>query len=198
MLELVGQRVVLRTTTESDRDELVRIRSTREVHRRWRGDDLVAEFDADLGDPDAEQLTIHVEERIVGLIQFHEEQEPDYRHASLDLYVDPALHRCGHATDAIVTVVEHLVSTRGHHRLTIDPAAENIAAIRCYAAVGFVPVGTLRQYERQADGTWADGLLMELLAAEWKGGSFSRAGRRGPIRLPADRGAARPRADSGS
>ena len=174
MLELRGRRVVLRRMVESDRDELVRIRSTREVHRRWRGDDLMAEFDRDLRDADVQHLTIRVEDRVVGLIQYVEETEPDYRHASIDIYVDPGVHRRGHATDAIVTVVDHLVTTLGHHRLTIDPAADNLAAIRCYEAVGFRPVGTMRHYERQADGSWADGLLMELSAEEWGGpDSFS-------------------------
>lgn len=33
------------------------------------------------------------------------------------------------------------VQERGHHRLTIDFAAANTAAIRCYRKVGFKPVG---------------------------------------------------------
>jgi aminoglycoside 6'-N-acetyltransferase len=61
-------------------------------------------------------------------------------------------------------LVRHLIESRGHHRLTIDPAAANERAIRCYAAVGFERVGVMRQYERAADGSWHDGLLMELLA----------------------------------
>jgi hypothetical protein len=53
----------------------------------------------------------------------------------------------------------------GHHRITIDPAAENAAAIRAYEKVGFRPVGVMRRYERDVDGDgWHDGLLMELLA----------------------------------
>ena len=55
---------------------------------------------------------------------------------------------------------------RGHHRFTIDPAAANTAAVRCYRAVGFRSVGVLREYERGPDGSWRDGLLMELLARE--------------------------------
>ncbi len=56
---------------------------------------------------------------------------------------------------------------RGHHRLVIDPAADNEAAIRCYAAVGFRPVGVLRRYERDVDGAGRhDGLLMDLLAED--------------------------------
>ena len=48
----------------------------------------------------------------------------------------------------------------------IDPAADNAAAIRCYSKAGFRPVGIMRDYERGADGTWHDGLLMDLLAGE--------------------------------
>lgn len=67
----------------------------------------------------------------------------------------------------MATLARHLLHDLGHHRLVIDPAANNAPAIRCYAAVGFVPVGVLRQYERDADGAgWHDGLLMDLLADE--------------------------------
>jgi RimJ/RimL family protein N-acetyltransferase len=55
----------------------------------------------------------------------------------------------------------------GHHRITIDPATENIAAIRAYEKAGFKPVGVMRQHERDAGGGgWHDSLLMELLASE--------------------------------
>ncbi len=65
-------------------------------------------------------------------------------------------------------LVRHLFEARGHHRLTIDPAAANLRAIRCYESVGFVRVGVMREYERGDDGTWHDGLLMELLAGDWR------------------------------
>ena len=48
----------------------------------------------------------------------------------------------------------------------IDPAADNSAAIRSYAKVGFRPVGVMRRYELGLDGSWHDGLLMDLLANE--------------------------------
>jgi RimJ/RimL family protein N-acetyltransferase len=34
--------------------------------------------------------------------------------------------------------------------------------------VGFRPVGVMRQYEQAPDGTWRDGLLMDLLAEEYR------------------------------
>ena len=49
----------------------------------------------------------------------------------------------------------------------VDPAADNAAAVRCHEKAGFRPVGRMREYERDpATGTWHDGLLMDLLAAE--------------------------------
>ncbi|MFE6856342.1 GNAT family N-acetyltransferase, partial [Streptomyces sp. NPDC057674] len=63
-------------------------------------------------------------------------------------------------------LARHLVHELGFHRLVIDPAADNAPAIRCYTKVGFRPVGVMRQYERGADGSWHDGLLMDLLAEE--------------------------------
>lgn len=142
------------------------MRAKPEIQARWRGDNLAAEFDDDLADTDLVQLAIEVEGELVGLIQFAEEAEPDYRHASVDLFVDPDHWRRGYALDAIGTVVDHLMGERGHHRLTIDPAADNEAAIACYTRVGFRPVGVMHRYERQADGVWADGLLMELVAPD--------------------------------
>ena len=48
----------------------------------------------------------------------------------------------------------------------IDPAANNAAAIRAYEKAGFRPVGVMRRYERGPDGTWHDGLLMDMLCEE--------------------------------
>ena len=64
------------------------------------------------------------------------------------------------------TLAAHLIHERGHHRLTVDPAAANTVAIRVYEKVGFRPVGVLREYWRSPEGIWSDGLLMDLLAPE--------------------------------
>ncbi len=169
-MELFGDKVSLRTTTGADRESLLAIRRTPEVAARWRSDDLEAEFDDDLTDEETTQFTIldRSTDEIVGLVQFGEETEPDYRHASIDIYVAPSHHRQGIATDALAALVSYLFGPENHHRLTIDPAADNTPAIGCYQNVGFQPVGVMRQYERQADGSWADGLLMELLRSDWQ------------------------------
>ena len=168
MSVLAGRLVRLRPATAGDIAELVRIRRTPEVFARWRGgDDLAAAVQDDLDDPGATGYVIEFEGQVAGWIQWSAEEEPDYRHAGIDVYVDPALHGRGIGTDAVRTVCRHLLHDLGHHRLTIDPAADNGAAIRCYSNVGFRPVGVMRRYERDSDGTWHDGLLMDLLADEF-------------------------------
>ena len=170
MTRLTGSMVTLRPAEAADVAELARIRATPQVRRWWRGsDDLVAEITADLTDPQDAKLAIEFAGRVIGAIQYSEENEPDYRHAGIDIYLDPAVHGQGLGTDAVRTLARHLIVDCGHHRLTIDPAADNAAAIRSYGKVGFRPVGEMRQYERGADGTWHDGLLMDLLADELTG-----------------------------
>ncbi len=164
---LRGALVSLRLATTGDIPALAAIRATPQVHRWWRGDsDMEAEVASDLGDPDAHTFVVEHDGRVAGAIQWSAETEPDYRHASIDIYLDPALHGRGLGADAVRTLAQHLIADLGFHRLVIDPAADNVAAIRCYGKVGFRPVGIMRQYERGSEGTWHDGLLMDLLAAE--------------------------------
>jgi aminoglycoside 6'-N-acetyltransferase len=114
----------------------------------------------------AVNYAIEVEGIVVGAILYTEENDPGYRHAALDISLDTAHHGQGLGSDAIRTLARHLFEERGHHRLTIDPAAHNERAIRAYRRVGFRPVGIMREYELGADGTWHDGLLLDLLAGE--------------------------------
>jgi aminoglycoside 6'-N-acetyltransferase len=154
--------MILRPLAAADAAELRRILLTPEVARWWDVPD--AGFPL-TDDPDATRLVVEVDGTVAGMIQFAEELEPKYRHASIDLYVDPAVHGRGIGTEAVRQVVAHLIGERGHHRITIDPAAANAAAIRAYEKAGFRPVGIMRSYERDVGGAgWHDGLLMELVA----------------------------------
>lgn len=163
--ELHGDAVVLRPVTPADVPELVRIARTPEVESRWRDEYLNDDWPFD--DTSVTPLVVLVEGRVAGMIQYSEEDDPKYRHAAIDIFLDPEVHGRGHGRDAVRTLARHLVRDRGHHRLVIDPAADNEPAIRSYSAVGFRPVGVMRRYERDADGSgWHDGLLMDLLAEE--------------------------------
>jgi aminoglycoside 6'-N-acetyltransferase len=156
--------MILRPLAEGDVAELLRIHLTPEVMRWWDVPDEAFPWE---DEPDTTRLTIEVDGAVAGLIQFWEELDPKYRHAGIDVFLDPVLHGRGLGTEAVRRVVRHLIDERGHHRVTIDPAAANAAAIRTYEKVGFRPVGVMRRYERDVGGGgWHDGLLMELLAGE--------------------------------
>ena len=139
--------------------ELRRIHATPEVSAFWGTMD--PKFPDD--EPESTRLAIVHEGRVAGLIQYGEESEPDYRHAWIDIFVDPALHGRGIGTTAIRACLRLLIDERGHHRVTIDPAVENEAAIRCYAKAGFRPVGVCRAAWRNPEGEWRDELLMEFV-----------------------------------
>jgi len=156
--------LALRPLAAGDEGELLRIHRTPEVARWW--DEPEEGFPLS-DEPEATRLTIEVDGRVAGLIQFYEEPMPRYRHASIDLFLDPRLHGRGLGTEAVRRIVRHLIEDRGHHRITIDPSASNAAAIRAYEKAGFRRVGVMRRYEREIGGAgWRDGVLMELLAGE--------------------------------
>jgi aminoglycoside 6'-N-acetyltransferase len=153
--------IVLRALAPGDEAELLRIHETPEVVRWWDAPEEGFPWD----EPSSTRLAVVMGGAIVGLIQYWEEREPRYRHAGIDLFVDPALHGRGIGAEAVRRVALLLIGERGHHRITIDPAVDNAAAIRCYEKVGFRRVGVLRRAERDVGGPgWHDVLLMELLA----------------------------------
>jgi len=171
---LAGDRTRLRPVLPEDVPVLAAILAEPEVARWWPGYDTTCVEEELLGG-DADTIVWAIEARlggpdappdVVGAIQAWEEPNEEYRHAGLDLFLAAGAQGRGLGRAAIRAVARWLFDQRGHHRLTIDPAAANERAIRTYAALGFRPVGTLRSYERRPDGSWVDGLLMELLSGE--------------------------------
>jgi aminoglycoside 6'-N-acetyltransferase len=158
---LRGERVLLRPGVAEDAERLAQIRSEPEV-ARWWGDLGVEDIRRDFIDVNS-AFVIDVDGEVVGAIQYAEENEPMYRHAGIDIFVTSSRRGQGLGSEAVRVLARHLFDERGHHRLTIDPAASNDAAIRAYERVGFRSVGVMRQYERGPDGTWRDGLLMDML-----------------------------------
>lgn len=55
----------------------------------------------------------------------------------IDIFVSSRFQGRGIGTDAVRTMARYVIEVRGHHRLTIDPAATNVRAIHVYGKVGF-------------------------------------------------------------
>jgi len=158
-------RVTLRPIRESEVDELA-VMLTRPGVREWWGSLDDAEHTREGLLNDGAAFAIEVDGTLAGWLGYNEETEPDHRYASLDIFLAPE-HQDRRLGSAVLRLAAGwLFEQRGHHRLTIDPACENVRAIRAYAAVGFRPVGAMRCYERGADGRWHDNLMMDLLREE--------------------------------
>lgn len=165
---LTGDRVTLRAVEPDDVPTLRAFLQDPSVARWWgliRPEVDVADDWMD-ADEDTTVWAVDVDGAVAGSLQSAEEAEPDYRHATIDLFLGPEYQGRGLGSDAIRTVARYLFDECGHHRLTIDPSAANERAIRTYQGLGFVPVGRMRLYERGPDGEFHDGLLMDLLREE--------------------------------
>ncbi|HET9966482.1 MAG TPA: GNAT family protein [Rubrobacter sp.] len=158
--------MLLRRGRPEDAEGLFQIRNEPEVVRWWGSDDI-EEISDQFIEAD-EGFVIEAGGEVVGAIQYHEEDDPMYRHAGIDIFLTASRHGQGLGTEAIRLLARHLFEERDHHRLTIDPAADNAAAIRAYEKVGFRRVGIMRHYERGPDGAWHDGLLMDMLREEFR------------------------------
>jgi aminoglycoside 6'-N-acetyltransferase len=165
-VHLDGARTALRAVDDEDLPDLSRIRSSAPVARWWqaRTPEQLADEEADAARDGEPHWTVWLDGERIGFIQAYEKADPDYRHAGIDLYLDPSRHNRHIGREITARVARHLFDDVGHHRVIIDPASHNHAAIRCYEAVGFRRVGVMRRcWFDHFEGRWADGLLMDLL-----------------------------------
>ncbi|MBB0243507.1 GNAT family N-acetyltransferase [Streptomyces alkaliphilus] len=160
---IAGRRIVLRRAVEEDAPAFREALATPEVARWWVWPNMTAELAAE----DHTVLAVTFEDRVVGMVQWYEEPDPDYRHAGMDLFLHPDVHGQGLGGDTVRTMARWLIDVRGHHRLVIDPDARNTGAIAVYERCGFRRVGVLRRYwYDHVTGEWSDGMLLDLLAEE--------------------------------
>jgi aminoglycoside 6'-N-acetyltransferase len=126
---LTGERVVLRPVRAEDVDRLTEILREPAVAGwwgDWDGERVRREL---IADDEVVVYAIEAGGETIGLVQYWEETDPDYRHAGLDVALATAWHRQGYGSEALRVLARHLLEERGHHRLTIDPAASNKLAI---------------------------------------------------------------------
>jgi aminoglycoside 6'-N-acetyltransferase len=129
------------------------------VMRGWGTMDPLFPFD----EPESTRYAIVVDGEVAGLVQHGEEPYRDNRHAYIDIFLGDDHAGRGIGTEVMRRVSRVLIEEHGHHRVIVDPYADNQAAIRCYEKVGFRPVGVRERFWRDKSGVWRDELLMELV-----------------------------------
>jgi len=158
--------VTIRPLAEADLPRLLEILLQPGVAEWWPCYDMARLHADTFEDPDATSLAIDLDGEFIGLVMYSEVDDPYYRAASIDITLDISCVGQGLGSDTLRALARHLFAERGHHRLTIDPALANERAIAAYRKVGFKPVGVMRAYEKGADGTFHDNLLMDMLVGE--------------------------------
>ena len=163
-LVLHGERLTLRPTEVDDIPALYALLNEDDIQRRWGEYASADEVEEDFIDRDDATIgyTIVLDDQVIGGLQVWQELDPDYRHAGFDLFLSPNVQGQGLGTEAIRHATRYAFDVLNHHRVTIDPAADNPKGIRAYEKAGFRVVGTLRAYERSNDGSWHDNVLMEI------------------------------------
>ena len=185
---LLGERTHLRPLVAEELRSVVTVMAQDPAVSRWWSADP-GKLRHWLQEPDS--VVFVVEDlrepgRTLGVIQASSDREdPDYESASLDIGLFEEARGRGLGPDALRTMARWLFGSCRFHRITIDPAAENAAAVRAYEKAGFRRIGVARRYERDDHGEWHDNVLLDLLP----GGPRSHLGRgRGRARRH-DRGA---------
>ena len=156
---LRGERVVLVPLVEEHAEALREIRRHQDVADWWGT--LDDEFPWE--EPEAERFTVLLDGRVAGMIEAHEENEPDYRNVEVDIFLDADLRGQGIGPDVLHTLIRHLVEDRGHHRVFLGANVHNARAIRAYEKAGFRTVGhdapeRARLPDREVRGRGADGV----------------------------------------
>jgi aminoglycoside 6'-N-acetyltransferase len=163
---LSGKKVRLRPMEQTDVEPIWQMINQPAV-RQWWGNETRQDVIEYLSDPEVEVWVIEHGGQFLGMIQCYEENTPDFRHAGMDISLNPEFHGKGYGVEALRLVAKYLFD-RGHHRLIIDPDFNNERAVKAYAKIGYKPVGIMRQYSRNVGGDgWHDGLLMDLVKEEF-------------------------------
>ena len=117
----------LRRAVEADEAALGAILSEPEVVRWW------GPFDPDTAFDELESsFVIVVDGEVAGWLLFEDEDWWQYRHVAFDIALGTALQGSGYGQEALRLAIRWFI-LRGHHRFTLDPAADNERAIRTYA-----------------------------------------------------------------
>ena len=89
------------------------------------------------------------------------------RSAEVGLSFGPEHIGKGYGRDTLRVLLDYAFTKRNLRRVWLETTATNEAALRAYAAAGFVEEGRLRE-AAYVDGTYVDAVRMAVLRADWE------------------------------
>lgn len=129
----------LRRSNRGDAETIVAWLSQEQVHRWWGGapvplEEVVEKYTGDRL-PEVVVYVIETAERPVGLIQAWQDGG-----CGLDMFIAAEEQGGGVGPVAARALAEDL-TVRGWQNLTVDPAVDNVRAVRAWERAGFTPTG---------------------------------------------------------
>lgn len=170
---LNGTTLTLRPPVPSDADVRLVLGRSPEILRRLGADSkdgppltrnkVVAWLDGIAASPTA--WVVAYKGRFLGDIRLRDVDLSDRRARLGIAFYDPTLLGQGLGRTAIRLLFPHAFHEPQLHRLSLRVLADNVRAIGCYKACGFVEEGRERE-SALVEGRWADDLIMGCLAHE--------------------------------
>ncbi len=171
---LTGELVILRPVVEADYEALAAAMADPEVIRFTGSRGEIGEEKAREWYRTRAAMTNRIDLAVVdkatGLVVGEtalNEWDPDNRSCNFRILIGPSGRDRGLGTEATKLTVGYGIEELGLHRISLGVYAFNPRAQRAYEKTGFVVEGRLRD-ELYWDGEWVDGIVMSILAPEWK------------------------------
>ena len=124
------------------------------VYDRHALDKEIAEFSVEAGDELVDRC---------GKFEF----DPLARSAEIGLSFGPEHRGKGYGRDTLRVLLDFAFTKRNLRRVWLETTATNEAALRAYAAAGFVEEGRLRE-AAYVEGAYVDSVRMAVLRADWE------------------------------
>ncbi|NEB76403.1 GNAT family N-acetyltransferase [Streptomyces sp. SID14478] len=183
---LTGERAVLRPVAEADAEVMVEILRDPELVYFTGGDpepfglEYLRSWYGSRG-AQSDRLDLAITDRatgeLVGEVVLND-WEAAHQYCTFRILIGPGGRGRGLGTDALRLVVDYGFGTLGLHRIQLEAFTDNARALHLYEKAGFVVEGVRRHIELR-DGVWRDGVLMAILADEWRARGGSADVRRG-------------------
>ncbi|MEU1466994.1 GNAT family N-acetyltransferase [Streptomyces sp. NPDC005761] len=126
-------------TTDDDLDLLATWFATPDFVEHWGGTpqprEVVAAKYVGRRRPDVESYLVLAQGRPVGYAQYWHASSAD--EGGIDLVLTPEARGSGLGPDAACVLVTHLFGRLGWRRVTVDPVAGNVRAVRAWEKAGF-------------------------------------------------------------
>ncbi len=164
---LTGPRVTLRPPRTSDLEPLHAILQEPEVSEWWVGY-TPERVRIELIDSDYTNV-IEVGGQTAGVVYVIPPADAEYPTTIAHIFLGTSWRGSGIGSEALALAVRHQFA-HGTSRVTLDPNAGNLPAIRAYERLGFKRIGILRDYQLRPDGSLDDALFLDITRSDFPDG----------------------------